>query len=369
MKPRQERALHKSVSVSFEKPATCRNPGFREFLAATVALIAVAVPSLASGAQTLRPVSVETIPIAFSPFETSRRNFGALRWQGGFEVESKDKNFGGLSGIVIGEKGRRIVAITDKGRWLTGVLSYKDGRLADLEKVRMAPILDKRGRPLASRRHRDAEAVSLYDTGLGGRLLVAFERKTRARIYDFGRKGAKARARAIRLPSRARKGPDNKELESIGRFPKSSRFRGSVIAISEHHLDRKGNILGWLVGGANPGRFSVKPVRDYHITDLAIVPGTHDVLTLERRFTFLTGPGMLIRWHSATDIRPGAVLTGKTLVEADLRFNIDNMEGLAIHRGQGGRHRLTIVSDDNFNPIQRTLFLQFSWDGKSHVKK
>ncbi len=28
------------------------------------------------------------------------------------------------------------VAITDKGRWLTGVLSYKDGRLADLEKVR-----------------------------------------------------------------------------------------------------------------------------------------------------------------------------------------------------------------------------------------
>ncbi len=368
MTPPRKRTSYGKFSNSGEKTETSGNWRLSTVLIFFSAIVVIMHPLAAAEAQAPKLVTVETVPIPFSSFEPSRTKFGALSWRGGFEIESEDKTFGGLSGIAISRNGHRIVAVSDKGRWLTGSLVYRNGRLVDLNGVRMASLLDTKGRPLKRRRHRDAESISLFDADLDGRLLVAFERNARAYLYEFGRRGLKAPARRMSLPSRIRKGPLNNELESIGRFPKASPFRGSIIAISEHYLDGNGNIRAWLVGGARPGAFAIRPVRDYHITDLAIVPGTNDILTLERRFTFLTGPGMLIRWHSAADIRPGAILSGKTLVEADLRFNIDNMEGLAIHQGPQGDFRLTIVSDDNFNTIQRTLMLQFAWDGKSHIK-
>jgi hypothetical protein len=36
------------------------------------------------------------------------------------------------------------------------------------------------------------------------------------------------------------------------------------------------------------------------------------------------------------------------------------MEGLAVHRSAAGDVVLTLVSDDNFSPVQRTLLLQFT---------
>ena len=64
---------------------------------------------------------------------------------------------------------------------------------------------------------------------------------------------------------------------------------------------------------------------------------------------------------AAGEIEPGARLTGQTLIEADFGFEIDNMEGLALHRGAGGETVLTMISDDNFNHmLQRTLLLQFT---------
>jgi hypothetical protein len=60
------------------------------------------------------------------------------------------------------------------------------------------------------------------------------------------------------------------------------------------------------------------------------------------------------------DIKPGAVIDGPILFEADLGYEVDNMEGLSVHRGAGGETVLTLVSDDNFSVLQRTLLLQFT---------
>jgi hypothetical protein len=51
-------------------------------------------------------------------------------------------------------------------------------------------------------------------------------------------------------------------------------------------------------------------------------------------------------------------------MEADLGYQIDNMEGLAMHRNAQGETILTLVSDDNFSPVQRTLLLQFALVGE-----
>jgi hypothetical protein len=48
------------------------------------------------------------------------------------------------------------------------------------------------------------------------------------------------------------------------------------------------------------------------------------------------------------------------VVFADMGFEIDNMESLSVHRTAAGDIVLTLVSDDNFSPIQRTLLLQFT---------
>lgn len=40
-------------------------------------------------------------------------------------------------------------------------------------------------------------------------------------------------------------------------------------------------------------------------------------------------------------------------------FQFDNLEGLAVWRDDTGAIRLTMVSDDNFNPLQTTQLVEF----------
>jgi hypothetical protein len=41
-------------------------------------------------------------------------------------------------------------------------------------------------------------------------------------------------------------------------------------------------------------------------------------------------------------------------------YQVDNMEALAVHRTGQGELVLTLLSDDNFSSLQRTLLLQFT---------
>jgi hypothetical protein len=81
---------------------------------------------------------------------------------------------------------------------------------------------------------------------------------------------------------------------------------------------------------------------------------------LERRFSWDSGLAVRLRRIPLTEIRPGALADGAVLFEADLGYEIDNLEGLSVHRAGGGEIVLTFVSDDNFSLLQRTLLLQFT---------
>jgi len=69
---------------------------------------------------------------------------------------------------------------------------------------------------------------------------------------------------------------------------------------------------------------------------------------------------MRIRRVPLAAIQEGAIVDGPPLVEADLAYQVDNMEGIGVHRNAQGETVLTLVSDDNFSPIQRSLLLQFT---------
>ena len=68
---------------------------------------------------------------------------------------------------------------------------------------------------------------------------------------------------------------------------------------------------------------------------------------------------MRIRQLALASLKPGALVDGKVLIEADLNYQIDNMEGIAVHRNAAGATVITLVSDDNFSAVQRNLLLQF----------
>jgi hypothetical protein len=63
-------------------------------------------------------------------------------------------------------------------------------------------------------------------------------------------------------------------------------------------------------------------------------------------------------------LHPGALVDGPVLFFADFGQQVDNMEGLSVHQSPAGETVLTMISDDNFSAIQRTLLLQFTLIGK-----
>lgn len=332
-------------------------------LLSAVFLVGIAVfgpASKSASTSRIRAIKIKSVPVNFSLVNKNREVFGKLLWRGGIEMVGSDKNFGGLSGIATGVNGKKFVAVTDKGKWVTGDIQYVQGRLSSVANIKISPLLDRRGRPFKNKRAYDAESVAPFGTkGLDGKLLVAFERKQRIGRYKFGKKGMIAREKTIKLPKEAKKARRNKELESVGRFPKGTRLGGTIIAISERFLDDDGNIIGWLIGGPTPGRFTVRRIEKFDITDLTITPD-NELIILERYFSTLSGVEMRLRKIEAASIKPGAVLDGEILLQTDQRNTIDNMEGLASHRAANGEIRLTLVSDDNFNVFQRTLLLQFA---------
>jgi hypothetical protein len=81
---------------------------------------------------------------------------------------------------------------------------------------------------------------------------------------------------------------------------------------------------------------------------------------LERKYSLFSGVGIRIRRIALASIAPGALVDGPAIFNADLGQEIDNMEGIDAHVTAEGDTVLTMVSDDNFSMIQRTLLLQFT---------
>lgn len=320
---------------------------------AAVALAAILVHRRSDAeAHVEGPVAVHAERIAFDPADPARTRFGPLVWRGGLKI-SGAAPFGGISGLALSADGGRLTAITDKGDWVTALLSYRDGRLAGLSDVVMTPLRGAPGERLNGKRDKDAEGLALLGDGS---LLVSFERRHRIARYAPDGKGGFGRAGYLRLPEAIARLPENQGIEAVGVLPGS----GLVVAIAERALDAEGNHTGWLIAADGSARaFAIARSDGFDITDLAFIPGG-DLILLERRYTPLLGGAFRLRRIAGGDLRSGAVLAGRILIEADGAYTVDNMEGLAVHRGKDGETVLSLISDDNFSPVQTTLLLQFA---------
>ena len=332
-------------------------------MARTVCLLAaIALLALPAAAETARdpdpPTKIQIIArpiLAFDPREPQRVRFGALTFRGGLSLSSSHSHFGGLSALRVAPDGAHFLSVSDKGRWLRGRIRYEGTRPVRITDAEMAPVLGSDGKPLAARGWYDTESIAQD----GGTIWVGIERVNRIVRFDFGRDGLLARGEPIPVPPGIQRLPNNKGLECLVFVPRDFPLGGTLVAISERGLDRDGNIEAFLLNGTNWAEFSVRRIGDFDVSDCAITP-KGDLLLLERSFSRLKGVGMRIRRVPLAEVKPGATIGGPALIEADMNFQIDNMEGLSVHRDAQGALVLTLISDDNFSIIQRTLLLQFT---------
>src|ERR1700730_4429967 len=302
------------------------------------------------------PIEVNARPLpSFDTRDRSRVRFGSLEYRSGLILTSPFRGFGGLSGLRLDAKGERFISFSDKGSWFTGRILYHGRAMTGLDDVEAAPMLGADGRPITARGWFDSESIALD----GSFVYIGLERVNQVLRFDFSKGFTRSRGEVVAMPPAVRKLPFNKGLEALAFVPKGLPLAGTLIAISERGLDARGNLIAFLVGGPTPGQFSVRRTEKFDVSDAVLLP-SGDLLLLERKFSLLAGISIRIRRIPLKSLSPGAVVEGPAIFNADLGQEVDNMEGIDAHDPAEGDTVLTMVSDDNFSMIQRTLLLQFT---------
>jgi hypothetical protein len=330
-------------------------------LAATC-LLTIA-PALADKPATVldaaKPVKITAIPIDFDRDDPGRKDFGKLVWRGGLNLFANSSYFGGFSALAIDPSGKTLLSVSDAGIWLRATVDYDGRKIKGLSNAVIGPLLGPDGKPLRDDQERDSEGMTLIDGGpAGGTAYVSFERHHRILRYPFGAETFGPPAGSLPLPPGTKRMRPNSGLEAIALL-RSGPLKGTVVAFSESLTDNNGNLQGWLIGGPTPGPFTLKRLEGFDVTDVAPLPDGGLIL-LERRFRYSEGIKMRIRRIKGSEIKRGALIEGETLLEATDALNIDNMEGIAAYRSPAGETILTVISDDNYSPLQRTLLMQFA---------
>jgi hypothetical protein len=320
------------------------------------ALAGCGLPGLtASAGSKSGPIRIETQQIYLNPEQPDQNMIGVLEYRGGLALSSNTGNFGGLSGLSLSPGGDALIAVTDQGDLLRAKLLHdKKGRLKGLGDVRLHRLRGVDGKHLsrrADKRDQDAEAIERL---AGGGYLVSFEIRHRVLRYE----GLRERPTLFSIPPGIEGAPRNGGLEAMTPLPD-----GRILVLTEKFRAKgknKGDYIGWLLDadGKSLGRVYWPGFGIFRPTDLAALPNG-DVLLLQRRYTVAGGPGMRLSQISAARIKPGARLLDVELAQMAPPLAVDNFEGLAVVPDPAGGWTVYLLSDDNFNLLQRTLLLQF----------
>jgi hypothetical protein len=286
------------------------------------------------------PVTTMPVPINDPDLEAGT---GGVIYVGGFQITSEFNRLHGLSDIKFQDQSR-FVAVTDEGLLVRGALALDaGGRPTGLNDVAVRPLTDPDGQALVPKYLADAEGLAILPNG---ELLVSFERLHRVWRYD--REGRWLGERVI--PDFAF--TENEGMEGIGATVHADQFWAA---------GEDGGL--WWCFTVRCGVFISPPAvtptdDDLRTTSLVTLDGT--IYRLERAYHAARNTNTI--QISELELVEGAAepsLAWRTLATFTAPATVDNFEGIAAVRRPDGGVRLYILSDDNFNPGQRTLLLAF----------
>jgi hypothetical protein len=249
---------------------------------------------------------------------------------------------GGLSGLEVSQNGASFVAVSDKGRFVTGRFLRHGDVITDVTDAYVGPIRTVKGPPVGGY---DIDAEGLAQDA-EGRLYVSFEANDRVRLYPT------VTDRAVSIPVH----PDfytfqeNSSLEAL-----AVGADGTIYTIPERsgEWDRPFPVYRYR-GGAWDQPFTV-PRRDKFLVVGADIGPDGMFYLLEREFLWYGGFATRIRRFSMTETG----FDGEETLLTTGYGRFDNLEGLSVWRDAAGAIRLTMVSDDNFSRLQVTEFVEY----------
>ena len=263
-----------------------------------------------------------------------------------------------LSGLAWDADEGLLYAVSDAGYLVHLRPRFGADRLLAVALVARFPLRDRRGAPLEGRAA-DAESLAVRHTRNGRRgdaeLCVTFEIQPRAACFSTRGEWLKKLALPVGLRHRWNYRGANQQLESLA-FLAS----GGFLTAPERPLKNLDPELLWL-HHSDGRRWSFTPYDRAHSAVVGLET-LHDdtVLVLERRFVSpLHAIVFTLRALHLDDSAGGEART-RELARLDNRrgWAIDNFEAIAHHEAK----RFFIVSDDNQNPLQRSLLVYFELD-------
>jgi hypothetical protein len=256
-----------------------------------------------------------------------------LEWGAG------DPRFGGFSGLVVEDGGRRVTAVTDHGTlWSGDVARGPDHAPTGVDWMFAGQLLDNKGRPVADFRQ-DAEDLA---RGADGRLYVSFEHYARISGFD----PPDLRPHVTHAWDRFRALWNNEGFEALAVLPD-----GDLVAVVETAVDggyptfRRTGALTWAAGPPIPAGEG-----GYAAAGADVGPDGRLYL-LERRMTVLLSFATRVRRFAVTGDGWGP---GDVVLETGSGA-LPNMEAISVWTGSDGALRLTLMSDNGFRAAPSVL--------------
>ncbi len=284
--------------------------------AAACAAVATSTPGPVAGPDYAIRIEARHVPLGIG----GARLAPGVRYAGGLILRGPGLH--GLSDLKI--EGDRVWAVSDFGDLIRFTLRLdRNGRLTGADNAISRPLIGPDGAVLTPKPNADAEGLALLPDG---RVLISFERDNR--IWSYGL-GGNDRPERVSTPDAAF--PDNEGIEGLSAGPD-----GRWLALGEGG----GAWLCDKAACASVGE-GVAPADDFRFTGADRDPAG-GWFVVERYYS--PPLNMAVRVRRLIELRPPA--------------STDNFEGVAAVATATGT-RLYLLSDDNANPLQKTLMLAF----------
>jgi len=291
-------------------------------------------------------VEIKAEPIALNQENPAVNRVGELSYVAGWALSSDNDDFGGWSALALEKGAKSILLLSDKGDWLQTALDLKGDKPLGIGRL----YLFEKGARGRDKSDYDAESlVRLGETGF----LVGFEQEHR--ILEVERVGGPNRPAPVNDLVDLSVLSGNGGIEAMTMLP-----TGKLVMFAERGLDQQNTLPVWIANEKSVETRRFRPPSNYSPTDAATLPNG-DILLLLRHYSQLDGVSVKVMHLSADEVASGQTLVGRELAHLADPLSVDNMEALDIEVLEDGMVRLYMMSDDNFNPLQRTLFMVFDW--------